>query len=132
MNFLESPEETPTWFSLFKLNLIHVGSFFLFPCLHFLLVKLLHHIDFSKTIRSSHRLKKILDVYKYSLICTQWVGGLRGLERDIYRGFFWINLGSKESFQFSEGPFGLKSFRGGFQVCRQRKSEVRNAWEGAF
>ena len=37
-----------------------------------------------------------------------------------------MNLRSKESFQFSEGPFGLKSFRGDFEVCRQRQSQVRD------
>ena len=59
--------------------------------------------------------------YKYRLVCTQLVSGLGGLERDIYRGIFLMNLGSKESFQFSEGPFGLKSFRGDFEVFRQRQ-----------
>lgn len=31
-----------------------------------------------------------------------------------------MNLASKESFQFSEGPFGLKSFRGGFKVFKTK------------
>ncbi len=96
MNFLECPDETSTGFFLFELNLIHVGSFFLFHYLHFLLVELFQHINFSKTISRCHCLKewyfdaKVVTTIDWEslrlLSCSiGWYGLLWGLEREIYR-----------------------------------------------
>ena len=65
--------------------------------------------------------------YKYRLICTQLVGGLGDLERDIYRGFFCTTWGASIAFNLLNSELRALMVWNNFVVASRSagKDEVR-------